>query len=334
MFLLQIPDARSDFFRTVGQAYRTNPLEITLVLLIVLSLTLGLWVYARVEQNRYRRERQRRADAAFRERIEELSIPPSWISILDRMAEYLPNAHDKYLLLENEWMFNSCAQKLIRADEAPSDAIAALRLRLGFEQSRERAPASTVHLPEGSTVFVRRTKGEHPVRGRVMSHEPHAFRVVIPPEEQFRIGSDVDVFYQSHAGIFQVHTIVVNREDNVLQLRHSESLTRYQKRTYFRQRIHLPVLVRRANKDEAAVRTVLEDLGGGGASMRNPADLPLRAGDRVELRILRKDKERLQVVGEVVRVSRNNDIAHIRFTSIREPVRDKIFQAIFAPQAR
>ncbi|TVQ96009.1 MAG: PilZ domain-containing protein, partial [Spirochaetaceae bacterium] len=239
-----------------------------------------------------------------------------------------------YLLLENEWMFYCCAQKLIKADEAPSDAIAALRLRLGFDQSRERAPASTVHHPEASTGFVRRVKGEHPVRGRVMSHETHAFRVVIPPDEHFRIGSEVDVFYQSHAGIFQVHTTVVNREDNVLHLRHSESLTRYQKRTYFRRRMHLPVLVRRAYTEEAAVETVLEDLGGGGASMRNPPELPLAAGDRVELRFVGKDTERLQVVGEVVRTSRNGGIAHLRFTSIREPVRDKIFQAIFAPQSR
>ncbi|TVQ96487.1 MAG: PilZ domain-containing protein [Spirochaetaceae bacterium] len=334
MYLLQIPDARTDFFRTVGQAYRTNPLEITLVLFIVLSLTLGLWIYARVDQNRHLRERRRRAEAAFRERMEQLSIPPSWVSILDRMAQYLPNAHDKYLLLENEWMFNSCAKKLMQADEAPSDAISALRLRLGFDQTRDRAPASTVHLPEASTVFVRRVKGEHPVRGRVIAPEPHVFRVVIPPEEHFRIGSEVDVFYQSHAGIFQVHTIVVSREDNVLNLRHSESLTRYQKRTYFRRRIRLPVLVRRAVADEAAVKTVLEDLGGGGASMRTPPDLPLTAGDRIELRFMGKDKERLQVVGVVVRTSHNDAISHIRFTSIREPVRDKIFQAIFAPPSR
>ncbi len=334
MYLLQIPDARTDFFRTIAQTYRSNPLEVTLVLLIVLSLTLGLWIYARVEQNRYRRERERRAAAAFGERMEQLSIPPSWVSILDRMAQYLPNVHDKYLLLENEWMFNSCAKKLLQADEAPSDAVSALRLRLGFDQTRDRAPASTVHLPQASTVFVRRAKGEHPVRGRVMSHEPHAFQVVIPPDEHFRIGSAVDVFYQSHAGIFQVHTIVVNREDNVLHLRHSESLTRYQKRTYFRRRVRIPARVRRAYTDEPAVETVIEDLGGGGASMRNPPELPLDAGDRVELRFAGKDKERLQVVGEVVRTSRNGGIAHLRFTSIREPVRDKIFQAIFTPQSR
>lgn len=334
MYLLQIPDARTDFFRTVAQTYRSNPLEVTLVLLIVFSLTVGLWIYAHLEQRRYRRERERRAEAAFRERMEQLSIPPSWVAILDRMAQYLPNVHDKYLLLENEWMFNSCAKKLLQADEAPSDAISALRLRLGFDQTRDRAPASTVHLPEASTVFVRRVKGEHPVRGRVMSHEPHAFQVVIPPDEHFRIGSEVDVFYQSHAGIFQVHTIVVNREDNVLHLRHSESLTRYQKRTYFRRPIRLPVLVRRALADEPAVKTVLEDLGGGGASLRTPTDLPLAAGDRIELRFMGKDRERLQVVGVVVRTSHDNSVSHIRFTSIREPVRDKIFQAIFAPQSR
>lgn len=331
--MLQVQDVQREVIRRVMEAYRARPLELAIVLGGVVLLIGGLWVYTRVEQRRYRRERSRRAQAAYDEKTDQLKIPPSWQSLLERMALYLPNSEDKYLLLENEWMFNSCAQKLLEQDEAPADAIAALRLQLGFAQNREKAPSSTVHLPEGSTVFVRRLKGERPVRGRVMAPEPHAFRVVVPPGAHFRTGSSVDVFYQSHTGIFRIHTLVQNIEDNVLSLRHSETLTRYQKRKYFRRNVKMPVLVRRADSDQAALQSTIEDLGGGGASMQNPGQ-QFRSGDRLELRFSTGLAERLQVIGEVIRTSHNGNTLHLRFTSIREPVRDRIFQAIFTPRTQ
>ena len=333
MYLLQVQDGQREVIRRVMDAYRAHPLEILIVVGGLVLLIGGSWVYVQLEQRRYRRERGRRAQAAFEERVEQLKVPPSWLAILERMALYLPNRDDKYLLLENEWMFNSCAQKLMEQDEAPADAIAALRLHLGFAQNREKAPNSTVHLPEASTVFVRRAKGQRPIRGRVMSPEPHAFRVVVPPKEHFKVGSTVDVFYQSHAGIFQIHTVVQNVEDNILSLRHSESLTRYQQRKYFRRNVSMPVLVKRAESDQPALESTLADLGGGGASMQNPQQR-FKAGDRLELRFAADGRDRLQVIGEVVRTSNNGQTLHLRFTSIREPIRDKIFQTIFTPRSQ
>lgn len=331
MYLLQLQDVQRDVIRRVMEAYRARPIELAILATGLTLLIGGLWAYNRTERARYRKERRRRAQAAYDEKVQQHKIPPSWQSILERMSLYLPNSEDKYLLLENEWMFNSCAQKLLKEAEAPADAIAALRLHLGFAQNREKAPSSTVHLPQASTVFVRRAKGQRPVRGRVMAPEPHAFRVVVPPEEHFKVGSTVDVFYQNQAGIFQIQTLVQNIEDNVLSLRHSESLTRYQKRKYFRRRMRLPVLMRPVDSDEPAVDSILVDLGGGGASVRNPKQR-YRAGDRLELRFAANENQRLQVIGEVVRTSRNDELLHLRFVSIREPVRDKIFQTIFTPR--
>jgi hypothetical protein len=95
----------------------------------------------------------------------------------------------------------------------------------------------------------------------------------------------------------------------------------------------LPVYVRKAGADEGAVHTSLVDLGGGGMSLLN-RDAAFEAGDRVSVSLIPSHEDRIDVAGEVLRLSKGGKIAHIRFDSMLESSRDRIIGLLFRPQKK
>lgn len=94
------------------------------------------------------------------------------------------------------------------------------------------------------------------------------------------------------------------------------------RRMYMRRRVRLPVLVAREPDAADARQTILLDLGGGGASLRNPWGL-LQKGDPLRMSFS-PGAGRLTVAAHVVRVSGNGTAIHVKFESLSETARDRI----------
>ncbi|MHB8108069.1 MAG: PilZ domain-containing protein [Candidatus Cryosericum sp.] len=94
------------------------------------------------------------------------------------------------------------------------------------------------------------------------------------------------------------------------------------RRIYLRRRVRLPVLVAQEPDAADARQTILLDLGGGGASLRNPWEL-MRRGASLRMSFS-PGAGRLTVAAHIVRVSENGTAIHVEFESLSETARDQI----------
>jgi c-di-GMP-binding flagellar brake protein YcgR len=158
---------------------------------------------------------------------------------------------------------------------------------------------------------------------------PESFRLeILDTENRLPPGAGVDVFYQSSAGVFTFHTTVLAESEGVASLSHSEEVRRYQKRRFYRRRLHIPVRIS-VDEDEECIRSTFHEIGGGGASLHNP-EHQLKVGQDVTLNFAPADEE-LSVNAHIVRLSDGGRTAHVNYEQIKEPLRDKIYRAIFQP---
>ena len=96
------------------------------------------------------------------------------------------------------------------------------------------------------------------------------------------------------------------------------------RRQYSRKRVRLPVWVARHPSETDPRQTTLLDLGGGGASLRNPWEL-MRKGDTLQMSFS-PHSERLTVAASVVRVTKNGAAIHVKFVALSETTRNRILE--------
>jgi hypothetical protein len=299
-------------------------------LLLLLVVWVGiLFHYHSREKRRQRELRENAAQEAWNDHIERLELPPSWVEVAETLTRYLRDPVDKHLLFENQQAFNAAARAALADDAVREGTVSALRVRLGFSVSEEGSPISTASLNEGSTVFVK--KGRSPVRATVLAPDPHHLKLQLHGEgHHFTTGSSVELYYRNARGIFRIVTDVLGRQEGVLSLRHSERVSRQQKRKFFRKRVSEPARVSYDADEADQHATRIRDLGGGGASFVNP-DRTFGLGDLIRLELTARDGTHLELHAKVLRLSEQENICHVEFYSIRESLRDKIYNMIFAP---
>lgn len=316
-------------FLELSEGFRTSPAEIVLVAAIVLLFILVPTVYGIRRSRQERRRKLRRASERYEELVEQKVLSPSEQGAVEVLSDYLQDPERKYLVLQNQALFNQTAA-LARDDEALSEGqISALRVRLGFAGEYVGAhPASSTELPPGSGVLLLEDQ-KHPVHGRVLEPSPSAFRVRLDENERhFVIGNPVEVVYQNSSGVFQFDSAVLNRAGRELELEHSEHVESAQRREYYRRQIRLPVFVRSAEKEHRPVRSEFLDIGGGGASMVNPGQR-YEQGETLELTFHPDSEKTLHIPANVVRSSKSGKVLHLSFENIRESSRDKIYRLLF-----
>jgi c-di-GMP-binding flagellar brake protein YcgR len=167
-----------------------------------------------------------------------------------------------------------------------------------------------------------------------MNPEPHHLKLQLHGgEHRFPTGSSVEIYYRNDRGVFRVATDVLGQEGKVLSVRHSERVSHEQRRKFFRKRVSEPAHVRYDSEEAESVHTRLLDLGGGGASFSNP-DGMFKLGDLVRIDLTARDGTRLSLHAKVLRLSERGNVCHVEFYSVRESLRDKIYNMIFAPPPR
>ncbi|MFP4302797.1 MAG: flagellar brake protein [Spirochaetaceae bacterium] len=313
----------------LSEGFRTSPFEITLVILLLLAFIMVPTIYGIRRRREQRRRRMRRAWQRYEELVDQHGLSPSEQGAVQLLSNYLEDPGRKYLVLQNQAVFNQTAA-LARDEEALSEGqISALRVRLGFAGSTIGAhPQSSAEIPEGSGVLVLEER-QHPVHGRVLEPTTSSFRVRLDENErEFVAGNPVKVVYQNSSGVFQFDSGVLNRIGSELELEHSERVETAQRREYYRRHIRLPVYVRAAEEAHRPVRSEFLDIGGGGASMVNPGER-YEHGETLELTFHPDSEATLHIPARVVRTSKQGRVLHLTFENIRETSRDKIYRFLF-----
>jgi c-di-GMP-binding flagellar brake protein YcgR len=329
----------SAFFETVSRGFERSPLEIVLVILSFLAFIAVLILIYRLQRRKVRRQQRSLAQRRYRQIVEKHSLTPAEEDLVRRMARFLKEPEKKYLILINQPTFNYCAAKLRAKDPARTGSLAELRSRLGFRlQGPEQIPASSVELREGQGLLIvaadpkvpeiRQERDRRKAQGRVQEQEPDSLAVqLIETGTSFHRGETVRVYFQNRAGLFSFDSTILSVQKQTIRLRHGEDIKRFQRRKYYRRRVSQPVGVRYPGSEEQPTLSAFYDLGGNGASLKNPGRR-YSSGDAVELTFLAAG-ERFTLVAEVLRTSKHGDVLHVRFAPMRETTRDRIIGSLF-----
>jgi hypothetical protein len=332
------PRKVSEFLDSIARGFVTSPLQYVLFGAIILLVVAGLLVAYRVQRGRARRQEGRLELERFERLAGKLGLGGPEREALDRLAG--GQLARKLRLLTSPAAFNHAAARLEAAlPGAPAESsLAELRLKLGFQaRNPERAPSASSELPEGLPVLLLWSfaGARYRLAAEVGAQEAEALVLVCPPDAAMpALGSPVTVVFQNRAGVFSFRTRVRAAAagglrpaaGGVLRLDQVEKLQRTQRRRYYRRRLRLPVQVQ-LREGEPPLASQLLDLGGDGASLVNPRR-SLAAGDLAEL-AFRVGNESFRLTAEVLRVSRDGQLLHIRFHGLHDADRDRLLGTLF-----
>ena len=119
---------------------------------------------------------------------------------------------------------------------------------------------------------------------------------------------------------------------NLYKLSKPYNISKIQRRNYVRVDMveYAFYKLQNDNGEEVWKKGIILDLSGGGMKIKIEEKLSLR--DRVTVNIFIAETEKVQIVGEVVRVEKSNTgeyICGLKFKEISERTRDKIIQKVF-----
>lgn len=318
-------EALLDRFSTGFGATRLDIILFAAAIIAIIAFLIASYVFIRRrEQRRLSRAIESKNDRLFaRYRPDQRER-----ALLDDLSVYLKDPRKQYLLLSNSSTFAACLQKLRADGEVDSEAVRSLQNKLGFDLRRQiHRLSTTADLPVGIPVILE-PEGGHRINARLTEQGTDTFAVKTTDAVRLpSSGVRANVYTHDPRGVFAFSTTVVRTEDGTVNLKHSRSLRHAQRRKYYRRRMRAPIVVRREDSSEKPKPTVLLDLGGGGASLRNPDSL-LEKGDDVRIYLSRGPRDWLPINGEVVRLSRNGAVAHVRFGHLEDRQRDQIVRIV------
>jgi hypothetical protein len=321
-------DALEHIFEGLESGFRKTPEHILLflvllagfvALLVIIYFTQRIWrgaleqkgaerfFLSLTEEKRLSLEEQR----MLRQTARELSGWSGWREKLGR-------------LVTDRNTFNAAADRRLKRRPRDEGAIAALRLKLGFSKFDGRTMIhSSAELDEGLTVHVRQNR-QHSYVGTISAQSPDSVVLRIQgngdgPAE----GDRLQVYFLRQNGVFYFTTRVKQAYDNSLRLEHSEEIIRVQCRKFYGGRVSLPVSVKKIGSSRPTVHTYILELGGGGLTLFNRYKV-LHPADELRLRFALPEGAGQRIEGRVRRIDRGGSLAHVEFTDIKEPVRDKI----------
>jgi heme exporter protein D/c-di-GMP-binding flagellar brake protein YcgR len=331
MFIFN-PEKVSEFLDNIASGFQHRPWEVLLFFVLILLFVVFLLSVSLIQRRKVLRQRLRQARERYERAASRLGLTPEEGELVERLAAGLKGPDRLTQVLVSSAAFNRAVDRL--GGGADPAALAELRMKLGFRaQNPESVPTASSELPEGLPVLLVRKgpEGTRQYGAVVRAQEPEALVLEVtgaPPT--LARGQSVTVVLQNRAGLFSFASAALSLHGSELRLEHSEHLQRTQRRRYYRRQLSLPVQARRvalSGGSQPTLEARLLDLGGEGASMRNPG-AAFAQGDELELRF-RLGGEPFELEAEVLRLSRGGQVLHVRFRTLREATRDRILRALF-----
>ena len=325
-----MPDDVQVLLNNISTGFRQSLPEAIITTAIFLGFIFGLVYYYTRQQREERSRREAVSEERYAALVRSNDLPTGSSALLDRLATYLKDSSKRYLLLESEASFNSCLKKLSQRESVSPALVAALRLKLGFRAlNPERAPLSSGDIAEDSIGILEWKGGEGRVRrsARVAGVEASSMSLEVAEGSRPARGEQVTFYFYNFAGPYTLKSRVLKVEGAVLRLAHSTAIQAVQRRRYYRRKLVAPAYIRSADSETGFIKTLLQDLGGGGARMVNPHNI-FEKGDRVELALEPETRAWVRVNAEVVRFGKDGTIS-VRFENLRETSRDRILRSLF-----
>jgi hypothetical protein len=306
-----------------------DPFDIAVfIMLVAVIITAILFVHRRqVKKNRSRQISY--AQSRFNKRIQDCKLNETEVEVLENMSGLLNDPQRVHHLVEKQSTFNNYASQLVHCTDFVGSTIAALRVKLGFKQHDPRQVLhSTAELNTDMPVLI--VQNDRIVsHGNILHVKSRGVEIALDRAKLDSIpGLPIQVYFQTPTGQYGFPSYIQRSGRYTIEVSHSELITRTQRREFYRDLVQHPVKVRGLDDSQMAADTVTVELGGGGASIKNPGER-FKTGDLIRLFFSYGEKDIIEINGEVVRLSHRRKIAHIEFDELSTCDRDRIITLLF-----
>ncbi len=317
----------------ISGQFGTTPLGFLLFCLTILAFPLVLLIIYRRQQKKSTRELLEKSRRIIEKKAAKLELNAREKEVLLRLAEETGSGKSGYLILFDELRFNKALETLSLEDpDFDTDAAAALRVKLEFKMENSGKPRSTAALPKGSSLLLKGEKEKTILHAELNAILPEGFEIRIQPPYRLAIGDKAVFQYQNAHGVFLFKSECLKRDGQLHVMSHQSHFQQKQKRAFFRSPWDGPVELSLFEKGDSVSARFIE-IGGGGASVSNPAGR-FSQGDFISLTFqLPGNSHRFELRGQVLRTTKQNSRLHIKFEGLKDGDRDKIIGLIFKPKA-
>lgn len=257
----------NELISRVSSGFGVGPLYVILFFGIIAALLLFFLYSHRIIR---RREEARIAEIIVAKNARVFgsrSFEPDELDLIDTLSRHLKDPRKRYLVVTNSNVFFAT---LRAARDSGSTNLACekrLREKLGFRATPESTRVRTTRdLAEGSSVVFQSSDGAR-VSAVVAEQSQTGFTAVVA--KPIHIQQSGLLYCQDSRGVLAFSVSVEAVKDLTIIMRHSQKVTRSQRRDYFRKRVAMPVELRVSG--QTYLDSVIVDLGGGGASLLGPA---------------------------------------------------------------
>jgi hypothetical protein len=313
-----------EFLQGVADSFQKTPREI---LLFILLLFILIFIYAAASFIRYLVDRTKLSKVLYQKYVRylrEFSVTQAERELIDALSVFLKTPEKKYLLFINQHTFNYCLNRLKRTSRVSNEILLPLVKKLGFDiYNPFHLPRTTREIAQGKPAFLV-LPGNQRIAGIIERQlkDSLVFSVKGKPAEPF-LGSEATLYLHNALGVLSFPTLIQNVKENEIFLEHSDTVTSIQRRMYYRKNIRLPILIRQEGSTEKPLRSAIIDISAGGMSVENPQK-KYNKGDDLRLFFHENTGQQFDISGEVLRVTRNREVLHIRFGHLIESIQDRI----------
>jgi hypothetical protein len=316
-------------FEEISSGFQQSPLEIAIFSVLVIGF-FCLFVFGyRHQTKKSKIEQSKRARELFDHIIDEKGLGLEERHLLDLLAGFLDPSREKNMLLESRALFNTCVKKLRQTQSVSPKLLSSIREKLGFQTDMmEQTLHSNAEIPDNLPVLVV-IKGKPHCPGVLRKTSAQRLRIELKEECTPPVaGTPVVIYFQRPSGVFTFVSQVTGTNERIIEITHTRSIKRLQRRHFYRKKTRVPAFVKLSGSPEHPIRSTLTDLGGGGATIVNPGKT-FHEKDELALSLHMMKKESIQIYAKVLRISGEGKLLHVAFHHISEASRDRIYRYLF-----
>ena len=316
----------SNILKSISDSLLKGPGQIAIFIICVAFFVLIIIMLTQLRKRNDERITQIVVRDAYRRYLQEYDLTVEEIDLIDSLSTYLKDPRKKYLLLINQHTFYACLALYNRKnrEQITKEKLKPLFRKLGYKfEELQGIPKSSRDLKEGTPAALV-DANRKVFSGKISSQLPNSliFSLTYEPE-----GLDTDnrifVVVHNFAGIFEIVTHIQKISGKDIFLAHSDDIMKIQRRKFYRKKMIIPIMIKNEGSRDKEDESHILDISAGGLSLVNPQK-KYNVGDDLSLYIVKNAKPVFHLYGEVVKISQNRKILHLKFGHLNSVEQDRI----------
>jgi|GEM_PF-4877650 len=319
--------SQTDLLKSISEGFVKSPFQIILTIVIIFFFIGLLILIGVITANRAKNILIDQLFKKYEKLLLLFNITDEENKLIKKLSFYLKNPDNKYLLLTDPNIFHNALNKLRTKGNIEDKILYPLEKKLGFlKLSPEKVIKSTFDLNNGALVII------------IINFHKKISGHVIKSEEFFSVKVNSDINYiikkenimivtYNYTGVYVFNVRLKTYKDGIMYFTHSTKTKVYQRREFYRKNKKRFVFIYRKETGDKQETAVIFDLSGGGASIDNSV-LKLKVGDEFKIYFPKIKNNKIVVNAEVIRMSRNNSVIHVKFNHLMPLFCDQIIEIV------